>query len=110
MPYNTDIEVMLDADVVALAATTFVAVFTGIELGRDTASGRVHKHLRATFGKPRWNAPDGHVYDAVAFQTILLCERAGVAGRMTNGVLKLLPRGTRLLLAPDPATALHELL
>jgi hypothetical protein len=110
MPYTTNIEAMLDTDGIALAATTFVAVFTGIELGRDTASGRVHKHLRSTFGKPRWNAPDGHVYDAVALQTILLWERTGVAARCHSGVLKLLPRGFRLLQAPDPVTALRELL
>ncbi|TCO43964.1 hypothetical protein EV646_111156 [Kribbella antiqua] len=110
MPYNTDIEAMLDADVVALAATTFVAVFTGVGLGEETASGRVRKHLRATFGNPRWSAPDGRIYDAVALQTILLWERAGVAGRMLSGVLQLLPRGARLLDAPDPIAALRELL
>jgi hypothetical protein len=108
--YSTDVEAMLDADGIALAATTFVAVFNGIGLGGETASGGVRKHLRATFGKPRFNAPDGHVYDAVALQTILLWERAGVAGRLHSGVLQLLPRGSRLLGAPDPVTALRELL
>jgi hypothetical protein len=110
MPYSTDIEAMLDTDGTALAATTFVAVFTGVRLGRETASGGVRKHLRATFGNPRWNAADGHVYDAMALQTILLWERAGVAGRLHSGVLQLLPRGVRLLGAPDPVTALRELL
>ncbi|HWD78520.1 MAG TPA: hypothetical protein VG497_06560 [Kribbella sp.] len=110
MPYNADIESMLDADPTAVAATAFGAVFVGVELGKETASGRVRKHLRATYGSPRWSDPDGNVYDAVALQTILLWERAAVAGRAYSGQLVLLPRGVRLLAAPDPITALAELL
>ncbi|MEI8409792.1 MULTISPECIES: hypothetical protein [unclassified Kribbella] len=43
-------------------------------------------------------------------QIVLLWERAGVAGRAHGRFLMLLPRGARLLQAPDPDSALRELL
>lgn len=110
MTYTADIEAMLDADTIVLAGTIFGAVFEGVGIGKKTASGKVRKQLRARFGNPRWSDPDGHVYDAVAEQTILLWERAVVASRITTGELMLLPRGHRLLGAPDPVAALRELL
>jgi hypothetical protein len=110
MPYTTDIETMLDADPVVLGGSIFGAVFAGVKLGHETASGKVRKQLRTRFGNPRWSDPDSQVYDAVALQTILLWERALVASRIHSGPLVLLPRGVRLLAAPDPVAALREFL
>jgi hypothetical protein len=110
MTHNPDIEAMLDTDGIVLAGTIFGAVFEGIGLGGRTASSKVRKQLRARFGTPRWSDPNGHVYDAVAEQTILLWERATVASRITAGELMLLPRGSQLQSAPDPVGALRELL
>lgn len=110
MPYPADIELMLDADPVQLAGSIFGSVFEGVRLGRETASGKVRKQLRVRFGNPRWSDPDSEVYDAVALQTILLWERALVASRIHSGPLLLLPRGIRLLSAPDPVAALREFL
>ena len=110
MPYNADIEEMLDADPVQLAGSIFGAVFAGVATGAETAYGQVRKQLRARFGNPRWSDPDSHVYDAVALQTLLVWQRALVAARAHGGTLVLLPRGTRLLTAPDPVAALREFL
>jgi hypothetical protein len=110
MPYNAAVEEMLDTDPVELAGSIFGAVFEGVATGRETASGKVRKQLRTRFGNPRWTDPDSEVYDAVALQTILVWERALVAGRRISGTLILLPRGTRLLTAPDPIGALREFL
>ncbi|TCC20646.1 hypothetical protein [Kribbella sindirgiensis] len=110
MPYNTDIGQMLDADPFELAGSIFGAVFAGVAIGDQTAYGRVRKQLRARFGNPRWSDPHSGVYDAVALQTTLVWERALVATRAHSGVLVLLPRGTRLLAAPDPVAALREFL
>lgn len=110
MPYNTDIEAMLDADPVELGGSIFAAVFAGAALGSETASGKVRKQLRTRFGNLRWTDPGGGEYEAVALQTILLWERALVAGRTSTGTLRLLPRGARLLAAPDPVAGLREYL
>ncbi|GAA1530457.1 hypothetical protein [Kribbella lupini] len=106
----TSLQAMLDADIVTVAAEAFAPTFTGVGLAGETASGKVAKHLRRQFGSPRWSDPNGPVYDAVALQTILLWERACVAGRVHSGQLKLLPRGVALQAAPDPTTALREFL
>ncbi|WP_327640130.1 hypothetical protein OHB24_17670 [Kribbella sp. NBC_00482] len=110
MPYTADMELMLDTDPVEIGGSVFGAVFAGVKLGGQIASGKVRKELRARFGNPRWSDPDAEVYDAVTLQTILLWERALVAGRTYGGPLLLLPRGTRLLTAPDSVAALREFL
>lgn len=104
-----DIEKLLATDVVVIAANAFVATFEGIKLGRQAASGRVHKAVRKQFGFS-WNDPNDHISKAVALEIELLFEQARVAYRTHSGPLILLPRGARLLTAPDPAAALRELL
>jgi hypothetical protein len=106
----TSLQAMLDADIVTVAAEAFVPTFTGVELARSAMSAKVTKHLRRQFGNPRWNDPNGLVYEAVTLQVVLLWERAGVAGRAHTGYLMLLPRGVALLAAPNPITALREFL
>ena len=46
MSTPAEVERLLDADVVTLAAHAFVATFTGVKLGRNSASGKVLKSLK----------------------------------------------------------------
>ncbi len=105
-----EIEKLLAADVVTLAAQAFVATFTGVQLGKNSASGKVLKSVRQQFGNPRWTDANYHVFEAVSLEIQLVFEQARVAVRLSSGQLKLLPRGARLLNAADPASALRELL
>jgi hypothetical protein len=104
-----DVEKLLAADAVEIAAHAFVATFEGTKLGRQAASMRVHKAVRKQFGFS-WNDPNDHITKAVALEAELLFEQARVAYRTTSGPLILLPRGIRLLEAPDPVAALREFL
>lgn len=104
-----DIEKLLAADVVVIAAHAFVATFEGTWLGRQAQSMRVVKSVRKQFGF-RWNDPNDHIFKAVALEIELLFEHARVASRNNSGQLVLLPRGAQLLKAPDPVAALRELL
>lgn len=105
-----DVEKLLSMDAVELAAHAFVAIFTGVKLGREAASGRVKKWLRQEFGKPRWTEVTDYTFEAVTLEIHLIFEQARVAVRRSNGPLTLLPRGVRLLDAPDPVAALREFL
>ncbi|MEU7749262.1 hypothetical protein [Nonomuraea sp. NPDC049158] len=106
---GTGVEALLNEEIVALAASTFVVVFTGVGLGREQARNRVDKELYGRFGKPRGS--DAHyAYRAVILQIVLLWERAGIAARATTGPLILLPDGARLLNATDAARELRTLL
>jgi hypothetical protein len=110
MSLPAEVERLLDTDVVTLAGHAFVATFTGVKLGRNSASGKVLKSLKKQFGDPRWTDANYQIFEAVALEIQLVFEQARVAARMTTGQLKLLPRGARLLNAPDPVAALRELL
>lgn len=104
-----DIERLLGADVVVTAAHAFMATFEGTKLGKQVQSVQVVKSIRKQFGF-RWNDPADYIVIAVAREIELLYEQARVAYRNSSGQLVLLPRGTRLLTAPDPVAALRELL
>jgi hypothetical protein len=110
MSLPAEVERLLDTDVVTLAAHAFVATFTGVKLGRNSASGKVLKSLKKQFGDPRWTDANYQIFEAVALEIQLVFERARVAARTTSGPLVLLPRGVGLLAAPDPVAALRELL
>jgi hypothetical protein len=106
---GTGVEALLNEEIVALAASTFVVVFTGVGLGREQARNRVDKELYGRFGKPR-GTDAHHAYQAVILQIVLVWERAGIAARTTTGPLVLLPDGARLLNATDAARELRTLL
>lgn len=101
---------MLATDVVVLAAHCFVAIFPGVKLGREVASGQVRKWLRQEFGKPRWTDANTYAFNALMLELELIFERARIAARQHHGPLILLPRGLQLLDAKDPVAALRELL
>lgn len=103
------VEALLAEESVSLAATTFVAVFTGVRLGRERARNEVDKELRRRFGKPR-GSDSYHAYEAVVLQIVLTWERARVAARAHSGVLILLPDGARLLHSTNAADDLRALL
>ncbi len=104
------VEALLGEEIVALAASTFVVVFTGVGLGHKQARNRVDQELYGRFGKPR-GSDAHHAYQAVILQIVLIWERAGIAARATaSGQLVLLPDGTRLLDATDAARELRTLL
>lgn len=105
-----EIERMLATDAVELAANCFVAIFPGVQLGRELASGKIRKWLKQQFGNPRWTEANTYAFDAVTAELLLIFERARVAYRQISGTLLLLPRGVQLLDAPDPVAALRELL
>jgi hypothetical protein len=109
MRLPAEIEKLLASDVVTLAAHAFVATFTGVKLGRQAASGKVLKSLKAQFGNPRWTDANYQIFEAVSVEIQLVFERTRVTARTPSGPL-LLPRGVRLLEAPDPVAALRELL
>lgn len=114
MPVMTEspgagVEALLREEIVALAASTFAAVFTGVGLGRAQARNRVDKELYSRFGKPR-GSDAHHAYQAVVLQIVLVWERAGIAARTVSGPLVLLPDGARLLGAADAAHELRTLL
>ncbi|MDX3230860.1 hypothetical protein [Streptomyces sp. ME19-01-6] len=107
---ETDVEALLGEEIVALAASTFTVVFTGVGLGREQARNRVDKELYRRYGKPR-GSDAHHAYQAVILQIVLVWERAGVAARaVASGQLVLLPNGARLLDATDAARELRALL
>jgi hypothetical protein len=106
---GTGVEALLGEEIVALAASTFVAAFTGVGLGREQARGRVDKELYRRFGKPR-GSDTHYAYRAVSLQIVLIWERAGIVARATSGPLILLPDGCRLLDATDTARELRALL
>lgn len=106
---DAGVETLLGEEIVSLAASTFVTVFTGVGLGREQARNRVDKELHRRFGKPRGS--DGrHAYEAVVLQIVLIWEQARVAARSTTGPLILLPDGARLLNSTNPADDLRALL
>jgi hypothetical protein len=107
---QAEIEKMLAADAVVLAAHCFVAIFPGVRLGEEIASGNIRRWLKQQFGNPRWTEVDTYAYDAVSVELELIYERARVAARRHSGPLVLLPRGVQLLAAPNPVAALRELL
>ncbi|MFI2489043.1 hypothetical protein ACH47X_19190 [Promicromonospora kroppenstedtii] len=103
------VEALLGEEIVSLAATTFVATFAGVRLGRERARNEVDKELRRRFGKPR-GTDAHHAYDAVVLQIVLTWERAQVAARAHSGVLIMLPDGSRLLSSTNVADDLRALL
>lgn len=104
-----DIERLLAADVVVIAANAFVTTFEGTKLGKQAQSMQVVKSIRKQFGF-RWNDPVDHIVKAVALEIELLYQQARVASSNNTGQLVLLPRGARLLTAPDTLAALREFL
>lgn len=106
---DSGVEALLGEEIVALAASTFVAAFTGIGLGREQARSRIDKELHRRFGKPR-RSGDHYAYQAVILQIVLVWEQARIAARAHPGVLVLLPDGARLLGATDAADELRALL
>ncbi|MEV6413479.1 hypothetical protein [Kribbella sp. NPDC051718] len=107
---QAEIERMLAADIVVLAAQSFVALFPGLYLGKQLGSGKIRKWLRQEFGKPRWTEGNTYAFDALTSEIELIYERARLASRQPSGQLMLLPRGVQLLAAPDPVAALREYL
>ncbi|WP_405055725.1 hypothetical protein OG474_23620 [Kribbella sp. NBC_01505] len=102
---------LLAADPVELAAKSFVVIYTWGQLGATIPRQKIMNWLVQEFGKPRWNdrvALDS--YNAVLFELVLIYEQARIAIRRTDGSVTLLPRGVRLRGAPDPVSALRELL
>lgn len=95
------IEALLGEEKVALAASIFVATFTGVELGREVDRAQVDKELYRRFGKPRGYA--NYAYKAVVFEIVLIWERARIAVRAYSSMLFLLPDGVRLLDTKDVA-------
>jgi hypothetical protein len=106
---GTGVEALLREDIIPLAASTFVAVFTGVRLGRDRARNQVDKELARRFGKPR-GSDNYYAFQAVVHQMVLVWEQARIAARTPPGPLLLLPDGARLLAASDPADELRALL
>lgn len=106
---DSGIEALLDEEIVSLAASTFVAAFTGTGLGREQALSQIDKELHRRFGKPR-RSGDHYVYQAVILQIVLVWEQARIAARAHPGALVLLPDGVRLLDATDAADELRALL
>ncbi|WP_331766193.1 hypothetical protein [Embleya sp. NBC_00896] len=106
---GTGVEALLREEIIALAAGTFVVVFSGVGLGRGQARNRVDKEFYRRFGKPA-RGDAYHAYQAVIMQIVLIWEQARVAARANSGPLVLLPDGVRLLDATDPASELRALL
>jgi hypothetical protein len=106
---GTAVEALLREDTIPLAASTFVAVFTGVKLGRNQARNLVDKELYRRFGKPR-GSDDSHAFQAVISQMVLVWEQARIASRTLEGPLLLLPDGARLLAVSNPVDALRALL
>lgn len=106
---GTGVEALLREDIIPLAASTFVTVFTGVGLGRDQARNRVDKELARRFGKPR-GSDDYYAFQAVVHQMVLVWEQARIATRIPSGVLMLLPDGARLLTAANPVDELRAML
>lgn len=106
---GTGVEALLREDIIPLAASTFVAVFTGVRLGRDQARNRVDKELARRFGKPR-GSDNYYAFQAVVHQMVLVWEQARIASRTPPGPLLLLPDGARLLAASNPVDELRALL
>ncbi|MFJ2900624.1 hypothetical protein ACIO87_37925 [Streptomyces sp. NPDC087218] len=107
---GTGVEALLGEEIIALAASAFTVVFTGVGLGREQARNLLDKELYGRFGKPRGNDAY-HAYQAVILQIVLVWERAGIAARAAaSGRLVLLPDGARLLNATDAARELRKLL
>lgn len=106
---GTGVEALLREDIIPLAANTFVAVFTGVGLGRNQARNLVDKELVRRFGKPR-GSDDSHAFEAVVNQMVLVWEQARIASRTLQGPLLLLPDGARLLAASNPVDELRALL
>lgn len=106
---DSGVEALLAEEIVALAASTFVAAFTGIGLGHEQNRSRIDNELHRRFGKPR-RSGDHYAYQAVILQIVLVWEQARVAARGHSGALVLLPDGVRLLGATDAADELRALL
>jgi hypothetical protein len=106
---DSGVEALLGEEIVSLAASTFVATFTGIGLGREEALSQIDKELHRRFGKPR-RSGDHYAYQAVVLQIVLVWEQARIAARAHPGVLIVLPDGVRLLGATDAADELRALL
>jgi hypothetical protein len=102
------VEALLAEEKVALAASIFVAAFTGVGLGRELDRAQVDKELYRRFGKPRGDA--NYAYKAVVFEIVLIWERARIAVRAYSSMLFLLPDGVRLLDSKDVAGGLRALL
>jgi hypothetical protein len=102
-------EALLGAEILPLAASTFVATFTGVGLGRERARNVLDKEIYRRFGKPR-GSDAHHAYQAVILQIVLIWEQARLAARTSVGPLTLLPDGARLLAATDPLGELRALL
>ena len=106
---DSGVEALLSEEIVSLAASTFVAAFTGIGLGHEQAQSRIDNELNRRFGKPR-RTGDHYAYQAVILQIVLVWEQARIAARAHPGVLIALPDGVRLLGAADAADELRALL
>ncbi|MEU4394230.1 hypothetical protein [Kribbella sp. NPDC023855] len=104
-----DVEKLLAADIVVIAAEAFGPTFESTGLGGQAQSMRVVKSIRQQFGF-RWNNPAEYAVKAVALEVELLYEQARVASRNNSGQLVLLSRGAQLKGAPDRVAALRELL
>ncbi|TDD58930.1 hypothetical protein E1263_17255 [Kribbella antibiotica] len=106
-----EVERLLAADPVEMAAKSFVAIVTWSQLGDSFTRQQIMKWLTQEFGKPRWNDQLAlKAYNAVIFELELIYEQARIAARRSDGSVTILPRGVRLRDAPDPVTALRELL
>lgn len=108
-PSDSGVEALLGEEIISLAASTFVAAFTGIGLGREQNQIRIDNELHRRFGKAR-RTGDYYAYQAVVLEIILVWEQARVAARAHAGVLVLLPDGVRLLGATNAASELRALL
>ncbi|GAA1283094.1 hypothetical protein [Saccharothrix xinjiangensis] len=108
-PSAGGVEALLSAAIRPLAASTFVATFTGVGLGRERGRNVLDKEIYRRFGKPR-NSDAHHTYQAVIVQIVLIWEQALLAARSSHGPLLLLPDGVRVLAATDPLGELHTLL
>ena len=110
MKPEAPVEQLLAADPIDLAGRSFVAIFAHVELGQEVSRQKVMNWLVQEFGKWRWTPRSNRAYEAVIREIELIYEQARVASRRSSGTLVLLPRGVRLGDAPDPVTALRELL
>ncbi|KOV85322.1 hypothetical protein [Nocardia sp. NRRL S-836] len=102
-------QALLGAAIRPLAASTFVATFTGVGLGREQARNVLAKEIHARFGKPR-DSDTHDAHRAVVIQIVLIWEQVLLAARTSHGPLLLLPDGARVLAAADPLGELHALL
>jgi hypothetical protein len=106
---DAGVKALLGEEIVSLAASTFVATFAGVGLGRQQARNRVDKELKRRFGKPG-GSDARYAYEAVILQIVLIWEQARLAARTASGPLVLLPDGARLLNSTDVAHELRALL